>query len=111
MVEAPCPGPSDSVTNGRGGGGGALEGKGLQRRPQNRLGMRLSGVAKAVGGGYCRLQMLFKLALVARETVAGHRLGAFEGGGGLNPPPFQCIPGGLCVPYPQPHYVCTIQRG
>ena len=43
----------------RGGGGvgrGALEGNRPQRRPQERLGRRLEGVAKAVGGGYCRLR-------------------------------------------------------
>ena len=39
-------------------------------------------VAEAVGGGYCRLQMPLKLALAVRETVAGRRLGALEGGGG-----------------------------
>ena len=59
----------------------ALEGKGPQRRPQKRLGRRLEGVAKAVGGGYCRLQTPLKLALAVRETVAGHRLGALPGGG------------------------------
>ena len=47
---------------------------------------RLEEVAKAVGGGYCRLQMPLKLALGVRETVAGHRLGAREGGGGTSPP-------------------------
>ena len=46
-------------------------------------------VAKAVGGGYCRLQMPLSLAPAVRGTVAGHRLGALEGGGS---PPFQCIP-------------------
>ena len=35
-----------------------------------------------VRGGFCRLQMPLKLALGVRETVAGHRLGALEGGGG-----------------------------
>ena len=35
----------------------ASEGKGPQRRPQKRLGRRLEEVAKAVAGGYCRLQM------------------------------------------------------
>ena len=50
-------------------------------------------VAKAVGGGYCRLQMPFKLALAGRGTVTGHRLGALEGGGGAGLPPFQCTPG------------------
>ena len=48
-------------------------------------------MTKAVGGGYCRLQMPLRLALGVRETVAGHRLGALEGGGYL--PPFQCIAG------------------
>ena len=54
----------------------ALEGKGPHRRPQRRLDRRLEEVAKAVGSGYCRLQMLLKLALAVRGTVAGHRLGA-----------------------------------
>ena len=64
------------------GGGGALEGKGPQRPPQERLGPRLEVVAKAVGGGYCRLRMPLKPALGVRGTVAGHRLGALEGWGG-----------------------------
>ena len=41
-------------------------------------------VAEAAGGGYCRLQVPLRLALGARETVAGRRLGALEGG--LPPP-------------------------
>ena len=64
----------------------ALEGKG----PRRRLGRRLEEVAKAVGGGYCRLQMPLRLALGVRGTVAGHRPGALEGGGYL--PPSQCTP-------------------
>ena len=63
------------------------EGKGPQRRPQRRLGRRLEEVAKAVEGGYCRLQMPLKPALGVRETVAGHRLGALKGGGGPSPLP------------------------
>ena len=86
------------VGGGGGGGRDELEGKGPQRRPQRRLGRRLEEVAKAVGGGYCRLQMPLRLALGVRGTVAGHRLGALEeagrGGGGGLPPPFQCIPRG-----------------
>ena len=43
-------------------------------------------VRQAVGGGcqngYGRLQMPLRLALGVRGTVAGHRLGALEGGGG-----------------------------
>ena len=62
--------------------GVALEGKGPPRRPQRRLDGRLEEVAKAVGGGYCRLQMPFRMALAVRGTVAGRRLGALEGEGG-----------------------------
>ena len=69
-----------------------VEGKGPQRWPHKRLDRRSEEVAKAVGGGYCRLQMPSKLALAVRETVAGHRLGALEGGGrGGYLLPFQCI--------------------
>ena len=39
-----------------------LEVKRPQRRLQRRLHRRLEEVAKAVGGGYCRLQMPLKLA-------------------------------------------------
>ena len=59
--------------------GDALEWKGTGRC--RRLSRRLEEVAKEVGGGYCRLQMPLRLAFgVRRETVAGHRLGALEGG-------------------------------
>ena len=33
-----------------------------------------------VGGSYCQLPMPLKLALAAREAVAGRRLGALGGG-------------------------------
>ena len=48
---------------GRGGRRDALEVKGPQRRPQKRLDRRLEEVAKAVGGGYCRLQVPLSMAL------------------------------------------------
>ena len=86
----------------------ALEGKGPQRGPQRRLGRRLEEVAKAVGGGYCRLQMPFKLALGVRGTVAGRRLGSLQGrgGGGAHPLPMH--------PWPQ-HWMdrqeCVEPRG
>ena len=57
----------------------ALEGNGPQRWPQKRLDRRLEEVAKAVGGGYCRLPL--KLAIAVRETATGCRLGTLEGGG------------------------------
>ena len=64
----------------------AFEGEGPQRRPQKRLDRRLEEVAKAVGGGYCRIQMPLKLAFAVREIVAGYRLGALKGGGGGTSP-------------------------
>ena len=66
----------------RGAGTDAVAGQGPRRRPQKRLGRRLEEVAKAVGGGYCRLQMLLKPALGVRGTGAGHGLGVLVGGGG-----------------------------
>ena len=75
----------------------ALDGKGPERRPQQRLDRRLKEVAKAVGGGYFRLQMPLSLALAIRGTVAGHRLeagrrgeggrGSRGGREGVHPPP------------------------
>ena len=63
----------------------ALEGKGPQGRLQKRLGRRLKEVAKAVAGGYCWGQMPLKPAPLVRETVAGHKQGALERGGGGPP--------------------------
>ena len=77
----------------------ALEGKAPQRRPQKPFDRRLEEVVKAVGGGYRRLQMPLTLALAVREMVAGHRLGALEGGAGYLRS-FQCIPP---PPPPPPH--------
>ena len=71
---------------GNAGTSDACEGKG----PPGRLDRRLEGVAKAVGGGYCRLQMPVSLGLGIRGTVARRRLGALDGG--VPPTPFQCIP-------------------
>ena len=53
--------------------------------------MAPEAVRQALGGGYCQLPNPLKLAPAVRGTVAGHRLGALEGGGGYLPP-FQCIP-------------------
>ena len=83
----------DGMSHRGGGGGAALEGKGPQGCPQQRVDRRLEEVAKAVGGGYCRLQMPFSPARAVRGTVAGRRLGALDGWGVNLPPPFQCIPG------------------
>ena len=92
LVAAPSDTPSPGISPSRAlcslypGARDALEGKGPQRRPQKPLDRRLEEVAKAVGGGYCRLQMPLRLALGIRGTVAGHRLGALEEGGGYLPP-------------------------
>ena len=79
-------------TGGGGQGRDALEGKGPQSRPQKRLDRWLEEVAEVLGGGYCQLQMPLKPALAVRETVAGHRLGALEEGGGGVPPPVPMHP-------------------
>ena len=81
-----CADPLTHAVPSGGSGRAALEGKGPQRRAQKRLDKRLEEVTKAVGGGYCRLQMPLRLALAVRGTVAGHRLGALEEGGGGYPP-------------------------
>ena len=62
----------------------ASSGKGPQRWPQKRLDRGLEAAAKAVGGGYCWLQMPLSLALAATETVA--EAGRPAGGGGGAPP-------------------------
>ena len=71
----------------------ALEGKGPRKCPRRQFDGRLEELAKAAGSGYCRLRTPLKLALAVKETVAGHRLGKLEWGGGGGTPPFQCIPG------------------
>ena len=78
----------------------ASEGEGPQRRPRRRVDWRLEEVAKAVAGGYCRLQTPLKRALGVRETVAGNRLGALEGGGGTPCVPFRLVV--VVVPPPPP---------
>ena len=93
------------------------EGEGSQRRPQQRLGGQLEEVAKAVGGGYCRLQMLLRPALAVRGTVAGHRPGALKKGV-PPPPPFpmhRCpppstapAPSSRCAPPPLVHSPCPV---
>ena len=91
----------------------ALEGKGPQRRPQERLGRRLEEVAKAVGGGYCRLQMPLKLALGVRETVAGRPPVAVRRGHADVPhggPPPQRPVRRLHEPPPPPTPRCPSQR-
>ena len=93
--------PNAKAFTGEGGGGrgegtrpprDALAGKGPQRQPQKLWSRRLEEVAKAVGGGSCRLQTPLKLALGVRGTVAGHRLGALEGEGGTSPPSNASLP-------------------
>ena len=77
----------------------ALEGEGPQRQPQRRLDRRLEEVAKAVGGGYCRLQMPLRLALGVRGTVAGRWLGALEGARGGTSPPSNATLGVTLLPF------------
>ena len=71
----------------------ALEGRGPQRRPKERLDRRLQGVAKAVGGGSCRLQMPLGPAIPFMVSEGNHQkmVGAAReslqerGGGGAGP--------------------------
>ena len=71
---------------------------------QKRLDRRLVEDAKAVGGGYSRLQMPLKPALRVRGTVAGHRVGTLEGGrAGVPPPPLPT--------HPCPPPACRRDRG
>ena len=74
------PGPARPCGPGGGGPGTRRQSRTLTRA-YPRLDRRLEGVAKAVGSGYCRLQMPLRPALGVRGTVAGRRLGALEGGG------------------------------
>ena len=99
------PGGQPSAVGGWGGGQGCIRGKEgrTQRPPQRRLDRRLEETVQAVRGGYCQLQMLWRLALANRKTVPGHRLGAPEGEAYLLPS--QCIPGGVPQPpSPRPRY-------
>ena len=57
---------------------GCIRREGTSEAATEAVGQALEEVAKAVGGGYCRLQVPLKLALGVRETVAGHRLGALS---------------------------------
>ena len=115
------PSPPPCAGSGKTSGAGyphprdAVDGKGPQRRPQGRLDRRLEEVAKAVGGGYCRLQMPLKLAVGVRETVAGHRLGGLEERGGVPCPlsMHHCphhllspVPRTKCSPPPPPEEFC-----
>ena len=75
------------------------KGRDLRGGPQRRVDGRLEEVAKAVGGGYCRLLMPLKVELGVRETVAGHRLGALAAAGGCLPP----LPMHAPPPPPRPH--------
>ena len=62
------------------------------RRPQKRLDRRLEEVTKAIGGGYCRLQMPFFLSwhLPSGRQGLGVGWGHWRGGGG--PPPLPMHP-------------------
>ena len=84
------------------------KGKGFRGCPRSGWDRRLEEVAKAVGGGYCRLQMPLRPALAVGETVGGRGLCALEEGGGDTPPPSSNASLGLCPPPrpPQPR-VCT----
>ena len=76
----------------------ALEWDGTPQGARDAVGQ---AVAKAVGGGYCRLQMPLTPALAVRGAAAGHRLGAPESGEGGWPPPAP-PPSNASLPPPPP---------
>ena len=71
----------------------ALEGKGPQRQPQKPLDRPPKEVAKAVGGGYCRLQMPLTPALLSGRQWLGIGWAPCTRRGAGYLPAFQCIPG------------------
>ena len=85
-----------------------VEGSRPQRRPQRRL----EETAEAVVGGYCQLQLPFRLACGVRETAAGRRLDALKVGGYplLLLTPAQPASGGGCLPQPR-WAVCATGAG
>ena len=54
-------------------------------RREGTSGVAPEEVRRAVGGGYCRLQMPWKLARAVRETVLGVGWALWRGGGGTSP--------------------------
>ena len=88
----------------------ALEGRGPQRWPYKRVDRRLEEVAKAVGGGYCRLQMPLKLALGVRDS-GWAEAGRPGGGAGTSLPSNASLATGVCVRHrdmePCPIDACT----
>ena len=71
---------------------GCIRREGTTETAPEAVDRRLEEVAKAVGGGYCRLQMPLTPAVGVRETVAGHILGALGKGGGGIPLPLPMHP-------------------
>ena len=70
---------------------GCIRREGTSEGPQRRVDRRLEEGAKAVGGGYCRLQMPLKLALAVRGQWLGVGwVPSTEGGG--TPPPHASLP-------------------
>ena len=80
---------------GGGGGGGAecMRMEGTSEAAPETVRQALGGGCQSGWGGCCRLQMPLSLVLGVRGTVAGHRLGALEGGGvARSPRKHQCAP-------------------
>ena len=72
-------------------GQGCIRREGTAEAAPEAVRQAVEGGCQSGWGGYCRLKMPLKLALGVRETVAGHRLGALEGGGS---PPLPMHPWG-----------------
>ena len=77
---------------------GCIRSEGTAEAAPEAVRQAAGGVAQAVGGGYCRLQMPLRPALAVRWSVAGHRLGALEGEGGGGGSALSSA----SLPYPEP---------
>ena len=87
---------------------GCIRREGASEAAPEAVRQAVGGGCQSGWGGYCRLSMPWKPALAARETVAGHRLGALEGGG--DPPPFLVLMPDCGVHYLWFAFVCFLIR-
>ena len=87
--------------------GGCLQGcirrEGTSEAAPEAVGQAVGGGCQSGWGRYCRLQMQLKQAVGVRETVAGHGLGALEGGGGGSPLPMHPWLSGVVPDSSLPH--------
>ena len=79
------------VGPGGGGGQGCIRREGSLEAAPEAVGQAVGGGCQSDWGRLLSVTNAIETGTSVRGKVAGHRLGALEGGGGS---PFQCIPGG-----------------